>query len=218
MSFLEVQTWRTNSELIKAAFSVHVDQKPWAMTPEGPVVMDVTYGRGTWWHWRTQDYRMHFIAHDLKVDGVDFRALPEADESADVVAFDPPYVAQGGRATSTIPERNDRYGLNTPYESPASLQAYINDGLLECSRVLRPQGIMFVKVSNYISSGKLWLGEAHTINTGLRAGLIVEDIAVHLGNPGPQPKHLTQKHFRSNSSRLIIFRKPGRRTKCQNSS
>ena len=218
MTHLEAQRWKTNSELIQAVFDIHVNTKKWAIVPGGPTVMDVTYGKGVWWHWRRSEYAMRFIAHDIKIDGVDFTALPEATESADVIAFDPDYVAPGGRDTSTIPEFNERYGLDDPYESPASLQAHINDGLRECERVLRPQAIMMVKCTNYISSGKLWLGEAHTINTGLRAGLIVEDIAVHLGNPGPQPKHLTQKHFRSNSSRLIIFRKPGRRTKCQNNS
>lgn len=218
MIYLEVQRWKTNSELIQAAFELHVNGKKWALVEGGPVVMDVTFGRGTWWHWRRPEMQMRFIAHDLKVNGVDFRWLPESDESVDVVAYDPPYVSQGGRSTSTIPERNDRYGLDSQYESPESLQRYINDGLSECVRVLRPQGLVLAKTMNYISSGKLWLGEHHTITHGLSLGLVVEDIAVHLGDPGPQPKRDVQKHLRSNSSRLVVFRKLGRRLKCHNDS
>ena len=212
MTALECQKWKTNSELIQAVFDIHVNGKPWAMVEGGPVVMDVTYGRGVWWHWRRPENQMRFIAHDIKIDGVDYRKLPEADGSVDVIAFDPDYIAPGGRKTTTIPEFNDRYGLAKDYESPASLQASINDGLTECARVLRPQGIVLAKTMNYVSSGKLVLGEYETIKHALSLGLKVEDVAVHLGNPGPQPNHKTQKHLRSNSSRLLVLRRPGRRT------
>jgi hypothetical protein len=73
--------------------------------------------------------------------------------------------------------------------------------------------LILAKCSTYISSGKPWLGEYHTIHHALELGLKVEDIAVHLGDPGPQPKHNVQQHFRSNSSRLLVLRKPGRRKK-----
>jgi hypothetical protein len=214
MGYLEVQKWKTNSELIEATFELHVNHKKWALVPGGPVVLDVTYGKGVWWHWRRPETQMRFTAHDMKIDGVDFTALPEADGSVDVVAFDPDYVAPGGRNTSTITDFNERYGLNDPYESPASLQAHMNDGLAECARVVRPQGLILAKCTNYISSGALQLGEHWTIEHGLSLGLKVEDIAVCLGSPGPQPKGRGQHHFRSNSSRLIVFRRPGRRLKC----
>lgn len=222
---LEAQEWEDNSDLIEAVFDIHVWPKKWAGPPDGPAVMDVTYGRGLWWKWLTysQDglgdrsksgHGLEFTSHDMKHDGVDFTDLPESDQSMDVIAFDPDYVAPGGRDTSTITEFNERYGLNDPYESPASLQAHINQGLSECARVLRPQGILMVKCATYISSGKPWLGEYHTIGHGLDIGLKVEDIFVHISGTGPQPKREgRQKHARSNSSRLIVFRKPGRRKK-----
>jgi hypothetical protein len=210
---LEVQEWANNSELIEAVFDIHVWPKRWASGPDGPDVMDVTFGYGLWWKWVDgSGHGLSFTSHDMKHDRVDFTNLPEADRSMDVVAFDPDYVAPGGRDTSTIPDFNERYGLNDPYESPASLQAHINAGLSECARVLRPQGILLVKCSTYVSSGKPWLGEYHTIGHGLDCGLKVEDIFVHVAGTGPQPKRETrQKHARSNSSRLIVFRKPGRR-------
>jgi len=215
---LEAQAWENNSDLIQAVFHMHVWPKKWAHKPDGsgPDVMDVTYGKGKWWDWLLAvSPGFTFTSHDFKHDGVDFTNLPEADESMDVIAFDPDYVAPGGRDTSTIPDFNERYGLNDPYESPASLQAHINQGLSECARVLRPQGILMAKCSTYISSGKPWLGEYHTIGHGLDCGLVVEDIFVHISGTGPQPARpgSRQQHARSNSSRLIVFRKPGRRRK-----
>lgn len=212
---LEAQEWADNAALIQAVFHMHVWPKKWAHGPDGPQVMDVTYGKGLWWKWLLAvPPGFEFTSHDMKHDGVDFTDLPEPDESMDVIAFDPDYVAPGGRDTSTIPDFNERYGLNDPYESPASLQAHINAGLSECARVLRPQGILLVKCSTYISSGKPWLGEYHTIGHGLDIGLKVEDIFVHISGTGPQPKRETrQQHARSNSSRLIVFRRPGRRKK-----
>ena len=231
MTHLEVQSWRTNSELVQAMFDIHVWPKKWVHNNEVDV-LDPTYGRGIWWSWAegtqvtpsgmvvVDDFlphkhgRVNLTGHDIRQDGVDYRALPEADESMDVVAFDPDYIAPGGRKTSTIGEFNDRYGLARDYESPGALQTSINSGVVECARVLRPQGIMLVKCTNYISSGKVWLGEHHTISAGLGAKLVVEDISVHLGAPGPQPERETrQQHLRSNSSRMIVFRKPGRRSK-----
>jgi hypothetical protein len=76
-------------------------------------VLDPTYGRGTWWKkWRPAE----IVMHDLKLDGVDFRKLPD-DGLFDTITFDPPYIPQGGRETSTLGEAGssghflDRYGL-----------------------------------------------------------------------------------------------------------
>jgi hypothetical protein len=227
MTVLEVQRWETNSALIEAAFRMHVFTKPWAQ--ERVKVLDPTYGKGIFWRWTSygskvlpgmtiaddiypcDDPYIELVGHDIRQDAVDYRSLPYNYNSFDVVVLDPDYVAPGGRATSTIGEFNDRYGLKAQYESPASLQMSINQGIDEAARVVTVQGIVMVKCMNYISSGKLWLGEYETITAGLKQGLVVEDIFVHQGDPGPQPEHARQMHARSNSSRLIVFRKPGRR-------
>jgi hypothetical protein len=210
---LEVHRWADNSDLIKAVFDMHVTPKRYGGTAD---VMDVTYGKGLWWKWTYQDFGNFstFTHHDYRQDGVDFRHLPEEPKSMDVITFDPDYIAPGGRQTSTIGDFNDRYGLKGTYESPATLQQTINAGLTECARVVRPQGLILVKCATYVSSGKPWLGEYHTLNHGLGLGLKVDDIFVHLSGTGPQPKRESnQQHARSNSSRLIVFRKPGHRKK-----
>jgi hypothetical protein len=209
---LEVQEWPSNSELIEAVFEMHVWPKKWASCMD---VLDMTYGRGVWWKWTTgfEESMMTLFENDLRQGGFDYREMPYGDNCFDVIAFDPDYIAPGGRESSTIQEFNDRYGLKDQYESPAALQLSINAGVAELARMLQPQGIGLVKCTNYISSGKVWLGEYETIRAGLNAGLLVEDIFVHVSKPGPQPDRpdSKQQHARSNSSRLIVFRKPGRR-------
>lgn len=183
---LVAQRWRDNAELIQAVFEMHVFPH---IEGRPPFVLDVTYGRGKWWKW-VGDFGPNGIMlmhHDLKTDGIDYRKLPEVDNFFDVVAFDPDYIAPGGRKTSTIPEFNDRYGLKGSYETPADLQVYINEGLTECARVVKPQGLILVKCMNYISSGHPVLGEVDTINHGRSLGLKVHDIFRPIFDPGPQP-------------------------------
>jgi hypothetical protein len=91
--------WPTNGHLIADAAKLHI-------SPDA-VVLDPTYGRGTWW---TVFRPAHLIAHDLHLDGVDFRALPEPDDAVDVVAFDPPYKLNG----TPTPAVDARYGWTAP--------------------------------------------------------------------------------------------------------
>lgn len=268
---LEIHPWKSNAEMIDAVFWMHVFQKRWAQDRMVDV-LDVTYGRGLWWTdmldvrveppaadpfdrrgiFTDRPLRAVIRGHDYRHDGVDYRHLPEEDETVDVVAFDPDYIAPGGRDTSTVAEFNDRYGLKGTYETPEQLQFTINAGVREAARVVRPQGLILVKCANYVSSGKVWPGEFRTIENALNLGLVVEDIFVYPGGTGPQPeKHRTcqrckvggrhadalgegrvqgpygevdcpscdgeyripstQQHARSNSSRLLVFRKLGRR-------
>src|SRR5688572_3505485 len=76
----------TNGPLLAAAAQLWI----------GPddLVVDVTYGKGNFW---TRYRPGRLVTHDLALDGVDFRHLPEAPGSVDVVVFDPPYIPQGGR-------------------------------------------------------------------------------------------------------------------------
>lgn len=167
--------------------------------------MDCTYGLGKWWtKFRPDD----LVCHDLVVDGVDFRALPEADNTYDVVAYDPPYVSPGGRVTSTVDDFNSRYGLHyTPTNPHALFDLLVAPGLRECARVLKPKGVVLAKSMNYVSSGKhqpctLWL-----CNFAESIGLELVDEFVHVSGTGPQPLHVRQMHSRKNHSFLYVLRK-----------
>jgi hypothetical protein len=168
-----------------------------------PIAADVTYGRGVWWsRISLEDWFTEFTRHDVKLDGVDFRNLPEPDGSFGLIAFDPPYVCTGGRKTSTLaskkaPEASpdedqpadflDRYGLFDAPRTPAGVQELINDGLTEVHRVLDVDGLALVKCKDYIWSGRLFPGTHYTLTHALNVGFELVDRFEHIGNPGPQP-------------------------------
>lgn len=148
-------------------------------------VCDLTWGKGGWWKiWIPQN----FVGHDLHtLDGVDFRALPEADSVYDVVAFDPPYVSIGGRETTGIPEMHEKYGMHTTPRTPAETMTMIEDGIREGARVLVSGGRLLVKCSDYISSGQFQMGHHAVIEAALRTGLTQVDEFIHFTGTGPQP-------------------------------
>ena len=209
MTVLAAHAWPTNAELIADVAKLYI----------GPddVVMDPTYGRGNWWKTFTP---ARLITHDIRQDGVDFRALPEADDTIDVVAFDPPYIAPGGRKTSTIGEFNDRFGLHETPATPIELADYIAAGVKECARVLRPRGRLLVKCKDYINGGAFFPGTHLVITAALDAGLRYEDRFEHIGRPGPQPPRDRQVHSRRNLSTLLVFQRvpAARRRRVQSAS
>ncbi len=167
-------------------------------------VLDPTYGRGGWWaEWSPR----RLIIHDLyTLDGVDFRDLPEKTGSVDVVAFDPPYVSVGGRATSTLPDYQARYGMDRSGKSPAEVQEVIDLGVKEAFRVLRPKGVLLLRCQDYISGGKFWPGTFYSMRAALDYGFTAVDRLERISAPRPQPSGRTQRHARRNLSTLLVFR------------
>jgi tRNA G10 N-methylase Trm11 len=194
---LAAQPWRTNAELIADVASLGYLKKD-------DLTLDPTWGRGIWWNvWQPTT----LVKHDLyKLDGVDFRDLPEEDDTFDAIAFDPPYVSAGGRSTTTIPEFHDRFGMTKAPSSPAGLQDMINDGIAELQRVLKPKKVLLVKSKNYVSSNKLWLGTIKTLNYAQSLGFECLDMLQHLSGTMPQPPGRRQVHARQNYSTLLVLK------------
>jgi tRNA G10 N-methylase Trm11 len=201
MTVLAAHDWATNADLIVDVAKLgYLDGH----------VLDPTYGLGAWW----RKFRpTQFTASDLEVKkspigkSIDFRSLPYSDNTFDAAAFDPPYMAPGGRKTSTIDKFNDAYGMHDTPKSPTENQTLINSGLSEMARVVKPKGFVLVKCMDYISSGKFWNGTGHTMNHGITAcDMELVDRFEHMGKPGPQPKGRRQVHARRNLSTLLVFR------------
>lgn len=175
------------------------------------LTLDPTFGKGVWWkRWRPKV----LFDHDLAVDGHDFRNMPYADGTFPQIAFDPPYVSMGGRATTKIRKFYEQYGLIGAPTSPEKLQALINDGVTEMYRLAAPKAIVLVKNMNYVSSGKLYLGTHWTTAHALSLGFKVEDQFILHGRARQQPKRTRkdgkkskQKHARNNYSTLLVLRK-----------
>jgi hypothetical protein len=180
----------------------------------GDTVVDPTYGRGVFWSAvDASDYNL--LATDLAVDGVDLRALPYADSSADVVVLDPPY-----RYT---PARNKRHedtpghgAVDTLYALQASgltntaavLDLY-RAGIAEASRVLRKGGFLFVKCQDTIQDGKqVWVHVA-LMQAAEAIGLACRDLAAVVTKSPTKTRWPRQRHLRKAHSYFLVFRKGG---------
>jgi hypothetical protein len=205
MVIYAAKAWPSNAELI-------ADVVELGYIKPSDLVLDPTAGREIWW----KQYRpKRLIARDINRDGFDFRKMPYRDGMFDVVAFDPPYVAPGGRKTSTWDDFNDRFGTHTTPRTPLELQDYIHDGFKECVRVVKPGGIILWKCCDYVWSGKIWLGTHHSLTYALALGCQMQDRFEFVGRVRAQPKRTRadgtpsrQQHARRNISTLFVLKTP----------
>ena len=202
MTVLAATAWPTNADmildLVRLGYLIETDR-----------VLDPTHGLGRWWtKWRPH----HLVTSDVDPNKeaqstADFRDLPFPAESFDVVAYDPPYVCVGGRKTTGIPGMFDRYGLTNAPTTPARLQRLVNDGLIECHRVVRRRGLILAKCQDYVWGGRLWIGTHHTLTTALSLGMELVDRLEHLSGVRPQPGGRRQVHARRNFSTMLVLRR-----------
>lgn len=206
--------WRNNAEMIADVLGLLVPDRP------ALVDADVTYGRGKWWTIAGAPKLRHGLDVDGTGefdDGVDFRELPYRDAVLDLVAFDPPFCATGGKATNAdVANMRAGYGIGSDYSpdlTPRDVQDTIDRGLAEIDRVARPGGLLLVKCQNYISGGDLWPGAFLTAHAAARLDLeLVADCTFVRPSGGPQPTRnrdgspREQRTPRNNTSTLYVFR------------
>jgi hypothetical protein len=225
MTVLGATEWATNADMI-------VDCAVLGYIKADDRVLDLTYGRGKWWtkyihdgpFFANVDANGGEVVEDALTEqtvrwghGItwfcrDYRDMGTLDPF-DVITFDPPYVAMGGRTTSTLPDFMDRYGLEQAQSSPRRLHEYNRDGLEEAYRLCKPGGFVMTKVADYVSSGRLQLASHWLVTDALEMGFNVQDKLTHVGHVRPQPGGRKVKHARQNTSTLWVLQKPKSRKK-----
>lgn len=196
---LAAHPWRTNGDLIADVARLGY------LRPDDQV-LDATYGRGRFWtRWKP----LELVAHDLKLDGVDFRHLPHPDQSFDVVALDPDYKLNG---TPALGDFDDAYGTNVPKRWQDRIADALA-GIPEAARVLRPGGRLLYKTQDQVVSGKIrWL-TLDAIALAAKHGLELVDRFDLIGGGRVQPMEgRTQQHAHGRPSTLLVFQAPDIRT------
>lgn len=171
-------------------------------------VLDMTYGRGLFW----TDYRpRRLFTNDLSLESEaefhhDFRDFPAwSDGSFNVVVFDPPYIAQGGRDASTVPDMLDRYGLVDVPKTVAEVDDLIRAGMVEAVRLMGNGARLLVKCMDYVNGGEYVRGRHKVVSCAEELGLTQVDEFVHYSGTGPQPGGRRQLHSRRAHSFLCVF-------------
>ncbi|CPW83165.1 DNA methyltransferase [Mycobacteroides abscessus] len=182
---------------------------------DGVVVRDVTWGKGAFWKstdtsrfdLRGSDIAEHIGGHEGIVRA-DFRALPDEDESVDLVVLDPPYIHNPGKHVT-----DDRYNnaATTKGMSHNDIRELYKDGMSETLRVLKPGGQLWVKCKDEIESGKQQWSHIEIHSDATELGLYARDLFVLVpSSKSPQSRWNTQKHARKIHSYLWVFDKPKR--------
>jgi hypothetical protein len=200
-------SWPTNAELVADVAALWLDPSWRILDPTHGVRRDrdtkaVIGPSGLWWKKWTPDPALggELVAHDLALDGIDFRDLPYPDDHFDAAAFDPEYAPTGGYETSTVQAIQTAYGRGAGAavpgsENPEQCQAQMHAGLAEVARTVRPGGRIIAKSQGYTWNNAFWDGtyklQAYATET---LGLIVVDRFEHPTDPKPQPLRSTCIH------------------------
>jgi hypothetical protein len=169
--------------------------------PDG-AVLDLTYGRGAWW--------TRYRPGELLIFTGDFTDTGIANSTCPVICYDPPYISTGTKATSTIPDFYDRYGVGE-LSGWQAIRKLMESGLAECARILTPKGWLLMKCMNYVESGRRIWNVHYFASQAL--GLTLVDEFIHVTGGGAQPSTnldgspREQKHARQVHSSLLVFRK-----------
>lgn len=184
----------SNADLIAEVFRLYIHP--------GDVIADVTYGRGVFWRNINQgEYQV--LKSDL-TDGIDFRNLPYSDNSVDVLILDPPYMHGGATVKASI---NECYlNQNTSHASIIRLYA---GGILEATRVLKPQGLLLVKTQDETESGKQRFSHVELMQLLEMFGYLLVDLFVLIQATTPAMRENYQKSARKNHSYLLVARLKG---------
>lgn len=179
--------------------------------PAGSVVRDVTWGKGAFWKKMDtgsislvgSDIAPHVAVGDVLL--ADFRALPDADGSADVVVLDPPYIHNPGKH-----QTDSRYNnaATTGGMSHNDIRALYGDGMAEAMRVLKPGGRLLVKGKDEIESGRQCWSHAELREDAEVLGFYSKDFFILVPTSRTSMNRWsTQKHARKVHSFLWVFEK-----------
>lgn len=219
---LAMHRWRDNGEMIADVARLgYLDG----------AVLDVTYGRGTFWKVFKPRALTGLVYPDRMVfyragermwtrrQQVDMRSLDYPDETWDSVVLDAPYKLNG----KPDPDVDERYGVHEPVARQEKLELMMA-GVKECARVVRLRGFLLVKCMDQVESGRQWWQTDMVTAAALEGGQYRKvDRFDLLGKARKQPmaekrtvlkdgtvklrKARKQRHAHGRGSTLLVFQR-----------
>jgi hypothetical protein len=138
----------------------------------------------------------------------DHLCMPFRDEVFDVVVYDPPHIPNQGKDHSK--DFNTRFGLvlKSPAENGYNFSHLYPPFAQEAYRVLRPEGILLCKITDYVHGHRFQWAHIELFNAAVAAGFCPCDCIVKV-RKGPivSPKWKTAHHTRRHHCYWLVFRK-----------
>jgi SAM-dependent methyltransferase len=172
-------------------------------------ILDATVNGGRFWKGSARPVTDMDIdpKHEPDVVG-DNRDMPFADDSFDVVVYDPPHVPNAGRDQQK--DFCDRFGLGEKSGAATkySLSHLYPPFCREAYRVLRPEGVLLAKIADYTHNHKTHWAHVDFLAAAQAAGFTACDMIVKV-RKGPivDPKWKTAHHARRQHCFWLICRK-----------
>ena len=181
---------------------------------DGDAIADITYGRGVFWKSVSQDIRNRVTGSDIITvpeRPYDFRNLPYADKSFDVVVLDPPYIHGPGKHHTDRAYQNaaTTAGMN----HNAIRQLYV-DGMKEAARISRRHG--WIKCKDQIDTGMQRWSHCELMVEALNMGMFVRDMFICIPtSQTARGRWVNQYHARKPHSFLLICEHISKKTEAQ---
>jgi len=104
-------------------------------------------------------------------------SLPDRDQSVDVLVYDPPHLPLAAASKKSLAHYKSDYGLESSVAGD-NIGAMHAPFLMEARRVLKPDGLIFAKIKDYIHNHK-YQWNLELFNSAVRAvGLIPCDLII----------------------------------------
>jgi len=196
-----------DAELLEQLLEFYPRKKP-------SKILDATVNGGRFW----KDSKRQVIGLDIDrrhrpAIVADNTNMPFRDRSFEVVVYDPPHIPNQGRDNQK--DFNKRFGLvlRSPKENHYTFTHTFPPFLREAQRVLKDEGVLFCKITDYVHHHRYQWAHIDLINAAREAGFLPCDCIVKI-RKGPiiDPKWKIAHHSRRQHCYWLIFRKS---TKCE---
>lgn len=196
-------TWEgEDAELLERMLDFYPREKPGR-------ILDATVNGGRFW----RGSKRQIVGMDVEVRHRpnlvgNNSCMPFQNRTFDVVVYDPPHIPNQGRDKSK--DFNIRFGLvlRSAKENGYSFAHTYPPFLREAYRVLKPEGILFCKISDYIHDHRYQWAHVDLIQAAREAGFFPCDCIIKI-RKGPiiDPRWKTAHHTRRQHCYWLVFRK-----------
>jgi len=172
-------------------------------------ILDATVGGWRFW----KNSRRPVVGMDLKLKNHptvvgDNMNIPFRASSFDVVVYDPPHVPNQGK--DKLKDFTSRFGLGdrSTKENGYSFSHTFPPFLKEAHNILKPEGILFCKVTDYVHDHRYQWAHVDFVKAAESLGFIACDCIIKI-RKGPivDPKWKIAHHSRRQHAYWLVFRK-----------